>query len=58
MLFRSIGLTGTVTGIMKAFEKLGSSGVGDPSKLSGAIGEVLVATASGLFIAIPAFIAY
>ena len=53
-----IGLTGTVTGMMKAFEKLGSSGVGDPSKLAEAIGEVLVATASGLFIAIPAFMAY
>ena len=53
-----IGLTGTVTGMMKAFEKLGSSGVGDPSKLAEAIGEVLVATASGLFIAIPAFISY
>jgi biopolymer transport protein ExbB len=53
-----IGLTGTVTGMMKAFDKLGSSGVGDPSQLAGAIGEVLVATASGLFIAIPAFISY
>ena len=53
-----IGLTGTVTGMISAFETLSSSGVGDPSKLSGAIGEVLVATASGLFIAIPAFIAY
>jgi biopolymer transport protein ExbB len=53
-----IGLVGTVTGMMSAFETLGTSGVGDPSKLSGAIGEVLVATASGLFIAIPAFIAY
>lgn len=50
-----IGLTGTVTGMMKAFENLGSSGIGDPSGLAGAIGEVLVATASGLFIAIPAF---
>ena len=53
-----IGLTGTVTGMMSAFETLGTSGVGDPSKLSGAIGEVLVATASGLFIAIPAFMSY
>ena len=53
-----IGLVGTVTGMMIAFETLGTSGVGDPSKLSGAIGEVLVATASGLFIAIPAFISY
>lgn len=53
-----IGLTGTVTGMMKAFDKLGSSGVGDPSSLSAAIGEVLVATGAGLFIAIPAFMAY
>ncbi len=50
-----IGLVGTVTGMMKAFENLGSSGIGDPSGLAGAIGEVLIATASGLFIAIPAF---
>ncbi|MGH6755163.1 MAG: MotA/TolQ/ExbB proton channel family protein [Chthoniobacterales bacterium] len=50
-----IGLTGTVTGMMRAFSTLASSGIGDPSKLSGAIGEVLVATASGLIIAIPAF---
>ncbi len=53
-----IGLLGTVTGMIKAFEKLGSSGIGDPSGLSAAIGEVLVATASGLIIAIPAFGAF
>ena len=53
-----IGLVGTVTGMMSAFETLGTSGVGDPSKLSGAIGEVLVATGAGLFIAIPAFMSY
>jgi len=53
-----IGLLGTVTGMISAFAVLGSSGIGDPSGLSAAIGEVLVATASGLFIAIPAFSAY
>ncbi len=53
-----IGLLGTVTGMIKAFATLGQSGIGDPSSLSSAIGEVLVATASGLFIAIPAFGAY
>lgn len=53
-----IGLLGTVTGMIKAFDKLGSSGIGDPSGLSAAIGEVLVATASGLLIAIPAFGAF
>ena len=50
-----IGLLGTVTGMMSAFSTLGTAGIGDPSSLAGAIGEVLVATASGLFIAIPAF---
>jgi len=53
-----IGLLGTVTGMIKAFATLGSSGIGDPSSLAAAIGEVLVATASGLIIAIPAFGAF
>ena len=53
-----IGLLGTVIGMMGAFSVLGSSGVADPRALAMSIGEVLMATASGLFIAIPAFIAY
>lgn len=53
-----LGLTGTVLGMMRAFSTLGASGIGDPSALAGAIGEVLVATATGLFVAIPAFTAY
>lgn len=53
-----IGLLGTVTGMITAFRTLGTSGIGDPSKLAGAIGEVLIATASGLFVAIPAFFAF
>ena len=53
-----IGLLGTVTGMIRAFATLGSSGIGDPSSLAAAIGEVLVATASGLIIAIPAFGAF
>ena len=50
-----IGLVGTVFGMMGAFASLGASGAGDTAALSGHIGEVLVATASGLLIAIPAF---
>ncbi len=53
-----IGLLGTVIGMMGAFAVLGASGMGDPKGLAGKISEVLLATASGLFIAIPAFIAY
>lgn len=50
-----IGLLGTVIGMMGAFSALGESGASDTSKLSEHIGEVLVATASGLFVSIPAF---
>lgn len=50
-----IGLIGTVSGMIEAFETLGTAGIGDPSKLAAAIGEVLVATWSGLVIAVPAF---
>lgn len=53
-----IGLLGTVIGMIGAFAVLGQSGVSDPRALAARIGEVLLATASGLFIAIPAFIFY
>lgn len=53
-----IGLLGTVIGMMGAFQTLGSSGISNPGALAASIGEVLLATASGLFIAIPAFIFY
>jgi biopolymer transport protein ExbB len=53
-----IGLLGTVIGMMGAFATLGASGISDPRGLATSIGEVLMATASGLFIAIPAFIFY
>ncbi len=53
-----IGLLGTVFGMISAFATLGTSGIGDPGKLAGAIGEVLIATASGLLIAIPAFFGF
>lgn len=53
-----LGLLGTVTGMIKAFENLGHSGVADMTGLSGAISEVLVATAGGLIVGIPAFVAY
>jgi biopolymer transport protein ExbB len=51
-----IGLTGTVMGMIKAFHTLGENGISNPAQLAANIGEVLVATASGLIVAIPAFI--
>ncbi|MEO5914721.1 MAG: MotA/TolQ/ExbB proton channel family protein [Luteolibacter sp.] len=53
-----VGLLGTVSGMRGAFASLGSAGIGDPTALAGHIGEVLIATASGLFIAIPAFMGF
>jgi biopolymer transport protein ExbB len=51
-----IGLTGTVWGMIGAFKALGDNGIQNPSLLAGKIGEVLVATMSGLVVAVPAFI--
>ena len=53
-----VGLVGTVRGMISAFETLGASGIGDPSGLASAIGKVLWATATGLIVAVPAFIAF
>jgi biopolymer transport protein ExbB len=56
-----VGLLGTVIGMIKAFGSLGKGGAGatgNTEELSNHIGEVLVATASGLFVAIPAFMGF
>jgi biopolymer transport protein ExbB len=53
-----LGLLGTVTGIIRAFRAIYAGGVGDPQALSGGISEALVATAAGLCVAIPSYIAY
>lgn len=52
-----IGLLGTVGGMKGAFGALGTSGA-DVGGLAAHIGEVLVATATGLLVAIPAFGAF
>ncbi len=53
-----IGLLGTVTGMKGAFGALSTEGAGNAGALAAHIGEVLVATASGLAVSIPAFILY
>ena len=54
-----IGLLGTVGGMKGAFGSLGSAGLSSGvGELAAHIGEVLVATAAGLLVAIPAFMAF
>ena len=53
-----LGLLGTVTGIIRAFNAVMLGGMGDPRLLAGGISEALVTTAGGLAVAIPSFIAY
>ena len=53
-----IGLFGTVWGIMDAFVGLGSAGAASLRVVGPGIAEALVATAAGLFVAVPAVIGY
>ncbi|HZF15650.1 MAG TPA: MotA/TolQ/ExbB proton channel family protein [Steroidobacteraceae bacterium] len=53
-----LGLLGTVTGIIRAFNDLALKGSGDPRILSGGIAEALITTAAGLLVAIPALVGY
>jgi biopolymer transport protein ExbB/biopolymer transport protein TolQ len=53
-----VGLFGTVIGVMRAFEAISQAGSGGIGTVSAGIAEALVATAAGLFVAIPAVAAY
>ncbi|MBN3723070.1 MotA/TolQ/ExbB proton channel family protein [Burkholderia sp. Ac-20379] len=47
-----LGLFGTIVGMINSFDVLGSSGTGNPMAVSGGIAHALIATATGLTIAI------
>ncbi|KPK10037.1 MAG: protein TolQ [Acidithiobacillales bacterium SG8_45] len=53
-----VGLFGTVWGIMNSFRSLGASSQATIAQVAPGIAEALIATAMGLFAAIPAVIAY
>ncbi len=53
-----VGLFGTVWGIMAAFQKIGATGSASLAVVAPGISEALIATAIGLFAAIPATIGY
>jgi biopolymer transport protein ExbB len=47
-----LGILGTVTGIITAFNMLGTSGIEHPQAVTAGIAEALITTAAGLVIAI------
>ncbi len=53
-----LGLLGTVTGMIGAFDKIGMGAMGSPEKLASNIGEAMITTAAGLIVAIPAMFIY
>ena len=53
-----IGLFGTVIGVIDAFHGLGTAGAATLRAVAPGISEALITTAAGLFVAVPAVIAY
>jgi biopolymer transport protein TolQ len=53
-----IGLLGTVLGIIDSFREIGLQGTASIAAVAPGVSEALIATAAGLFTAIPAVIAY
>ena len=51
-----LGLLGTVTGMIATFKLISSFGSGDPKMLASGISEALMATATGMGVAIPALL--
>jgi biopolymer transport protein ExbB/TolQ len=53
-----VGLFGTVVGIIHAFRAIAENAGGGPGVVANGIAEALITTALGLFVAIPAIVAY
>ncbi len=53
-----IGLFGTVVGVINAFQQIGIEGTASIASVAPGLSEALLATAAGLFAAIPAVIGY
>ncbi|MFI3290536.1 MAG: MotA/TolQ/ExbB proton channel family protein [Opitutales bacterium] len=51
-----VGLYGTVSGMVKAFETIAAEGAGSAQKLADNISEALITTASGMIIGIPGMV--
>jgi biopolymer transport protein ExbB len=53
-----LGLLGTVVGMISSFDIMSVSGMGQPHAITGGVAEALIATATGLLIAILTLVSY
>jgi biopolymer transport protein ExbB len=53
-----LGLLGTVVGMIGSFDIMSESGMGQPHAVTGGVAEALIATATGLLIAILTLVSY
>jgi biopolymer transport protein TolQ len=53
-----IGLFGTVMGVVEAFHGIATGGAGSIKSVAPGIADALITTAAGLFVAVPAVVAY
>jgi len=53
-----LGLLGTVVGMIGSFDVMSEAGMGQPHAITGGVAEALIATATGLLIAILTLISY
>ena len=53
-----LGLLGTITGMINSFGIMSEAGLGQPHAVTGGVAEALIATATGLFIAIMTLVPY
>jgi len=53
-----VGLFGTVMGVVEAFHGIATAGAGSLKAVAPGIADALITTAAGLFVAVPAVVAY
>ncbi|MCL4557051.1 MAG: MotA/TolQ/ExbB proton channel family protein [Deltaproteobacteria bacterium] len=53
-----LGLLGTIIGMINAFQIFSSKGLNQPTGISGGVGEALIATATGLIVAVFTLVFY
>jgi biopolymer transport protein ExbB len=53
-----LGLLGTIIGMIQSFQIMAASGISQPHAVTGGVAEALLATATGLLVAITALIPY